>query len=934
MTSATRCRECVFILGQVGWQPPDESARNSLAELLQSANEWASEENNSSASQLQPIFLPCGSQVEQVAFTPDGKYVVTACSGDGGNNVIILWQLEPWALVKKLSLNFPPQLLSISFDGRTLAAGCYQTLCLWSLPDLKPLRNLAPLSKGPTNLTFTPLGNYLVACGMDGMIRCWNVDDPPFFARFKAPDGTTNEIVCDPVGNFLACVGSAGVVHIWHLPSGELVQDLKAHRESIEAVQFGAFGKILVTAGTDSDLLAPRKEGQAEYTNQHLRFWRVSDWALQHQVLLNVDHLAPNPFGALAAAIYVPPLGQDDIISVESLNAHSVSLCDPLSTRIFADFALKEVVLPKTIAFSGDGKYLFGACGDGILLWPRGFGMPQESQKYLEFLKHIPVVSIGVEETKWLEDLFETDWIPDQLRGLLRFMIKQIAILRTTSAAGFKPQTSLGSDSLSAGTPVGIRKCPVCQKAMSIDSKFCGSCGVGVFGFEKLHLKQCLACGHFMLEIAKFCGQCGTKAPEISSPAPKKRSTSIGHKGTCQICGFVVPVDKATGLVAEHDYHQTWKFQNGRCEGSAARAFQESIDLIETIVSPIRAKAEAFRRTARDYLNSTCTTVQRQTENGIEPFEVNQQNKYIWRFDTGKATAAEAVAQYNRLQANSCEDEAARREAYVLWQTNRVKDWHPSKLIPNDDNARIKKENQAKLIAFREAKAATIGALQRQRCEFTGITASEDSMENWLRQNTLQELGKAMACAEQAFARGDRMISFYCNVACKEFNVHNMHEANMLQRKFNVVPKVSCAKCRKEFDFMFGEIWCLCSKQLEPDEDELKLEALALGIRTFYRGDRLIHVHISRQVNDTNWHDVTGIEQLHKLIDSSNCEQFDLICGSCQSSLSFHFTNIKCECLPIKPKFSFGKTSPQPTGILDYMRSLGTFLRTDPTPET
>jgi WD40 repeat protein len=67
--------------------------------------------------------------------------------------------------------------LAVSPDGRTLAScGNDQLVKLWSIPDGRPLRELAGHSSHVYNLAFHPAGHDLVSADLKGVVKVWDLE--------------------------------------------------------------------------------------------------------------------------------------------------------------------------------------------------------------------------------------------------------------------------------------------------------------------------------------------------------------------------------------------------------------------------------------------------------------------------------------------------------------------------------------------------------------------------------------------------------------------------------------------------------------------------------------------------------------------------------------------------------------------------------------
>jgi WD40 repeat protein len=135
-----------------------------------------------------------GAAVSYVAFTPDGKSVLTASQ----DNVIRLWDLKTGKEIRRYEArqagkpNFaaPPGgmmapgwgrmsigLVSVALapDGKTLAATTlHNSVQLWDVATGKALRSLAP-GHGTSALLFSPDGVLLAGRGADQAVRLWEV---------------------------------------------------------------------------------------------------------------------------------------------------------------------------------------------------------------------------------------------------------------------------------------------------------------------------------------------------------------------------------------------------------------------------------------------------------------------------------------------------------------------------------------------------------------------------------------------------------------------------------------------------------------------------------------------------------------------------------------------------------------------------------------
>jgi len=114
--------------------------------------------------------------------------------------------------------------LAFSPDGKTLAAGSYQTVQLWDVESRMPGKKLT---------------------GHAGQVRClaWAADGKQLAAGGGKP-------------------GELGEVRVWDVSEGKLAAGLTEHRDVVEGVAFSAAGDVVISAGMDERALAVQVAGK------------------------------------------------------------------------------------------------------------------------------------------------------------------------------------------------------------------------------------------------------------------------------------------------------------------------------------------------------------------------------------------------------------------------------------------------------------------------------------------------------------------------------------------------------------------------------------------------------------------------------------------------------------------------------------------------
>jgi WD40 repeat protein len=162
---------------------------------------------------------PGSAGISGAAFSPDGKWVVTASSG--------LVKLEPTGFVTLFDAATGKQLADRECHGKTANA-----------------------------VAFTPDGKVLVTGGEDGRLRLWEPGQLKEKAALEGHDSAVLSLAVSPDGKLLATADREGSIRLWDLPAGKHRATLRGHRDRVpfkdqaalvRAVAFSPDGRLLVS---------------------------------------------------------------------------------------------------------------------------------------------------------------------------------------------------------------------------------------------------------------------------------------------------------------------------------------------------------------------------------------------------------------------------------------------------------------------------------------------------------------------------------------------------------------------------------------------------------------------------------------------------------------------------------------------------------------
>jgi WD40 repeat protein len=123
-----------------------------------------------------PLRHPYFSEIDGVAFSPDGRTLATAGAG-WNDRTVRLWDLRTHRqLGRPLNAHAHVTSVAVSPDGRTLAsAGADNLVRLWDVASHGQLAELRGHTARVEAVAFSPDGRTLASGGNNGMIRLWDV---------------------------------------------------------------------------------------------------------------------------------------------------------------------------------------------------------------------------------------------------------------------------------------------------------------------------------------------------------------------------------------------------------------------------------------------------------------------------------------------------------------------------------------------------------------------------------------------------------------------------------------------------------------------------------------------------------------------------------------------------------------------------------------
>jgi WD40 repeat protein len=210
--------------------------------------------------------------VHSVAFSPDGKRIVSGCA----DNTVKVWDAQYGQEILYLK-GHTGIVRSVAFgpDGKQVVSGSEDgTLKVWDAWSGQPTLSLKAhtvLVGGVANIqhvnsvAFSPDGKRLVSGGADGTVTVWDSQSGHETLSLRGHTGMVNSVAFSPDGKRVASSSEGvefdgqrwtmcGEVTVWDAQSGQETLSLKLHTHQVNSVAFSPDGKRLVSGSHDKTL--------------------------------------------------------------------------------------------------------------------------------------------------------------------------------------------------------------------------------------------------------------------------------------------------------------------------------------------------------------------------------------------------------------------------------------------------------------------------------------------------------------------------------------------------------------------------------------------------------------------------------------------------------------------------------------------------------
>jgi WD40 repeat protein len=285
---------------------------------------------------LRNIFQGHQGSVSSVAFSPDGKTIVSGSS----DRTVRLWDLQG-NQIKVFHHDRKVKVWSVAFspDDKTIVSGSSdKTIRLWDVANGEQLK-VFHHDDQVWSVAFSPDGKTIVSGSSDKTIRLWDVANGEQLMEFHHDD-TVWSVAFSPDSKTIVSGSSDKTLRLWDVANGNQIMKFQ-HDDTVLSVAFSPDGKTIVSGGAD----------------QTLRLWNLQGEQIGR------------PFRGHMSLVRSVAFSPDGNTIVSGSDDKTVRLRDIVCDQIGQPFRGHEFSV-QSVAFSPDGNTIVSGGSDKMVrLW-------------------------------------------------------------------------------------------------------------------------------------------------------------------------------------------------------------------------------------------------------------------------------------------------------------------------------------------------------------------------------------------------------------------------------------------------------------------------------------------------------------------------------------------------------------------------------------
>ena len=214
----------------------------------------------SSGQQISQTFTGHVDSVNSVAFSPDGKRIVSGSGlrflGDG--NTLRVWDVSSRQQIGKTFTGHVDSVNSVAFspDGKRIVSGSDDTTVrVWDVSSGRQIDQIFIAHRDSVNsVAFSPDGKRIVSGSRDHTIRVWDASSGQQIGKtITDHKDDVNSVAFSPDGKRIVSGSQDHTIRVWDASSGQQIgQPLTGHENSVTSVAFSPDGQHIISGSWDN----------------------------------------------------------------------------------------------------------------------------------------------------------------------------------------------------------------------------------------------------------------------------------------------------------------------------------------------------------------------------------------------------------------------------------------------------------------------------------------------------------------------------------------------------------------------------------------------------------------------------------------------------------------------------------------------------------
>jgi len=191
--------------------------------------------------------------VLSVAFSPDGKYALSAGSYD---RIIKLWDIATGKEVRTFQ-GHSDYINSVAFSPEmkyALSGSNDKTLKLWDIATGKEVRTFQGHSASVHSVAFSPDEKYALSGSIDKTLKLWDIETGKEFKTLHGHSDSVHSVAFSPDGKHALSGSYDNTLKLWDIETGKEVRTFQGHEGYVVSVAFSSDRKYAISGSSDKTL--------------------------------------------------------------------------------------------------------------------------------------------------------------------------------------------------------------------------------------------------------------------------------------------------------------------------------------------------------------------------------------------------------------------------------------------------------------------------------------------------------------------------------------------------------------------------------------------------------------------------------------------------------------------------------------------------------